>query len=223
MGCLLDVQFDITGDRPAEWPGDGLRQAVERRGQFVRQDCAVGRPAVQQGVGHGTVDEGLGAHAAGSKAASFLVRPDDEFKGGFGLSARILKAFQHLQCGKRAERTVEAPAGRLRVEMAADQEGGKPITAAGSPHEEVRGRILKDRKAAGSGDLGDCRAGLPVALGQRLPVDPAVGRAADGGEGVEPAEQPCSVDRGPDGHCMSRACAAVAPFYSMFLRNIQET
>jgi hypothetical protein len=69
------------------------------------------------------VDEGAGAHRSRRKAAALFVSPDNHFNRTFSDNLRVIERFQAYQPGYHTVTTIVIAAGRLRINMAAGDDG----------------------------------------------------------------------------------------------------
>ena len=95
--------------------------------------------------------------------------------------AAIVQGAHHLEPGKDSQDAVEAPAGRLGVEMAADGDRIGGGVAARPAREDVADGIDGDATAGGFAFRHEPAPHFGILRGERLAVEPALGRRADGG------------------------------------------
>ncbi|MCY1513111.1 hypothetical protein D9M68_475940 [compost metagenome] len=148
------MELDIAGDRDAERAHFGLRQGVQRCLQLLDEPGAVATAKIGPGVRDRGRGEGHGTHGPRLEPASFFVGPGNDLDRQIRFDPGILKAFHRLEGRKGSQSAIEASAGRLAVEVAADDEGGLFGKAAFAPDEQVRHRILKHAKTARERALG---------------------------------------------------------------------
>lgn len=139
-------------------------------------------------------------HDARREAAALFIGPGDDLDRHSGLRLRVLQGFECFEGGKRAERSVEAPSGRLAVKVAADQKRWQGGIGALSADKEVRQAVLKNREAALKRQFRQQTPGAAILDAQRLPIDAPGRRRANPGERIEPPEQPLAVNFRPQSH-----------------------
>ena len=115
---LLDVELEQRAERPAT---DRALAGVADALQLLAD-----RPAGVVLAGKAVVElEHAREHAGGDhrrrEAAALLVGPVDHLERRRGLDAVVVQRADHLERRQHAERAVELAAGRLAVEMAAEQ------------------------------------------------------------------------------------------------------
>ena len=148
-----------------------LRQIRKRRVQPVERlaDADAGgiaRRADFLDAAH--AGESFRAHHAGREAAAFLVHPgDDDRCRARAFRPRPAIAIDGLQRRHHAGRAVELAAGRLAVEMTADEQRRRRADRAPRKRQEqIAGRIGRRRRARPRAPSRSPAPGLDLALGQ---------------------------------------------------------
>ena len=163
---LLDMQLQIGPQRLAERCRAGPAQPVE----FVADTDprAVGDVSDlvqrQHARPHGR------AHHRHREARALLVGPHRHFDRGAGLDAVVVERLDHLQPAQHAVDAVEAPAGRLSVEMAAQHHRRGVRIGARPSGEEVAHAVELEGAARPLGPADEQLPPRPVVIGQSLTV-----------------------------------------------------
>ncbi len=114
-----------------------------------------------------------------------------------GVSPRSASDDDRFERRQHARGAVELAAGRLAVEMAAEQNGRRRAIAAGKDEKQVAGRIGRSRQAGILRPADHATPGFDLAVAERLAVDAAGRRGADLGERHQPRPQTIGVDQRP--------------------------
>jgi hypothetical protein len=197
---LLDVQFEVGGSHEAERLA---RQIGKRRLQSVERLT----DADATGIAHGAdlfdvahAGKGLGAHHARRETAAFLIHPGDDNHIARRRFALFRQRDHRLKRSHHARRAIELSAGRLAVEMTADENGRRRAIAPGKRQEQIAGRIGRRRQTRLLRPTDHATPGRNLAVAQRLAVDAAGRRRADLGERHQPRPEPIGVDQGDGRH-----------------------
>ena len=187
---LLDVQLEQGADRsPADRPLAGIADPLQ-----LLADRPAGVILTRETV---VEVEHAGEHARGDhrrrEAAALLVGPVDHLEGCAGLDALVIEGADHLERAEHAERAVELAAGRLAVEMAAEQHGRAVLFGPLASGEHGAHPIDADREPGLVTPSTEQIAAPPVLVGQRLTVDATVRRRADFGHGHQALPEPLAV------------------------------
>ena len=110
------------------------------------------------------------------------------------LEPRVLYGTKHLERADDAEGAVEPPSAPDGIEVRAEQERARRRIAGREDGGVVGGAVDPRLEACGSGPLVEPGARGEVRGRERLAIDPAVGRRADRGEGVEVGSEAIGVD-----------------------------
>ena len=164
-----------------------------------------------------------GAHQAVAEATAFLIGPVDQLNGGLGDDAQIVQAAHHLQPGDHAQRAIEFSAGRLAVQMAAEQHRRSGWIAAGAASKHVADRVHPHRQTKRLTFRAEPVPAAFVHVGQGQPPDAALRGGADFGEAHQRVPEALAVDAliglgggiclGHGRHLAQRAASCKPAFY----------
>jgi hypothetical protein len=202
--ALFDVGFEIGRDEVAAQTFADVADARQlvaiapagavTAGQYLDR-------IEQAGIGHR-------AHHRRREACAFLVAPDHQFERRCGVDAGIVQRAQHFEPGHHAVGTVEAPAVRLGIEMAAGHHHRPAVVAARPPREDVADRVDAHGAAGVAAPAHEQVARAPVVVVERQALDAAAGGGADLGQRHQAGPQPRAVDararQGRFGHAVHR-------------------
>ena len=110
----------------------------------------------------------------------------------------VVQRADHFEAGEHAEHAIEAPAGRYRVEMAAECDCRCCVVAALAAEEHVADRVLLEAQVQLVAPSQQQRAGFGVLGRERETATAAFRRRADAGDVHDGLPEAVGVDR--DGH-----------------------
>src|SRR5690349_14274495 len=145
-----------------------------------------------------------------AKAAALFVGPVHQFERRLGDDAEVVQRMHDLEPGQDAESAVELPAGRLAVEMAAEQHRQAARIAPRAAGEHVADCIDPYGQPGGLTLRAEPVATVPVHVRQRQPTNAALRRCADLRHGHQAVPQPLAINAlvGLGGHT---GCPWMAP------------
>ena len=135
------------------------------------------------------------AHHRRTETAAFLVGPVHQFERRARDDAGVVQYANHFQTGEHAEYTVEAPAGRHGVEMAAKGDRRRGGVTAIATQEHVADRILLEAQLERTAPVEQQRTGFGVFERKRQAAAPAFGCGADTGDVHDRLPQSVCIDR----------------------------
>jgi hypothetical protein len=187
---LLDMALQKAVDRRADRGLAGIADLLE---------CLADRDAVPVGDRKRVLDRDPPRKAAGApepaaETTALLVAPVDQLDRRLGLDPGIVQHPDHLEGREHAVGAVEPAAGRLAVEMAADQHRRPVRIPALPPREDIAEPVDPDVQSRGLAPFDEAVARRLVDLGQREAPDPARGRRADLAHGHQAVPEPLAVD-----------------------------
>src|SRR5262245_28334956 len=188
---LLDVQLQVTVEPAlAQWR---LTEITDAR-QFVAETKpGIVRAVVDLGTAK-LARKGQRTHQRRTETSPFLVAPHDQLDRPNRVNAVIVQTANSFQTAQHAESTVVLAAADLRVEMAADGDGGEARIGPRPTGEQVTDGIDLHR-AAGLARPGDDEvAHLLVLLRQRQAAHTAAAKAADFAAALQSRPQSLAVD-----------------------------
>lgn len=126
--------------------------------------------------------------------ASFLVREVDGFQMTVQRDAALLDCLKHLQCGKHTKSTVKAASVGDRIEMRAQKNGRRILTAASKNSGMIPSAIDLDFKAGIAGQLEKNLSCFVMGFGEDRPMDTPVGSGSNSGQSFEIGPEALFVD-----------------------------
>src|SRR5690606_24826882 len=128
------------------------------------------------------------------ETAPFLIRPVDDLDGGLGLDTGIVERAYDFEARQNAEGAIETAAGRLRVQVAADQHRRERIVAAPPPRKHVAYPVDPDRQPGFLAPAGEEVAPRLILVGGCQPADAVALNATDLRHRHMSRPQPLAID-----------------------------
>ena len=118
LRALLDVQFEVGVNFSS---ANGGSARIIDTFQFVAEASAILVGAVVRPVDRHLAREGQRAHHRRIEPCAFLVGPVDDLDRSFGFQPQIVERAQNFKAAQHTEDAVKTPAGRLRIQVTADE------------------------------------------------------------------------------------------------------
>ena len=191
-GTLLDVQLEVAGEGGGVAARGEDAFLAELHASELRDEELTATAWSGESVGGEPSGEREAAERADQRP--LLVGEVDGLERDRQLEPRVLHGTKHLERADDAEGAVEPPSAPDGIEVRAEQERARLRIAGREDGGVVGGAVDPRLEACGSGPLVEPGARGEVRGRERLAIDPAVGRRADRGEGVEVGSEAIGVD-----------------------------
>ncbi len=199
VGSLLDVQFEIGGERAARDARVGemcqilavTPKPIRNRETLLVLPCEYFWPKYARGNSR--------AHCADAEMIAFFVGPNNDFQWVPGLYSIFVECADHLDGAKASDIAVEISAFQNRVDVRAEQERGK-FGRARARAKEITAGVGSHFESGLLHPAGDVFASGEFALGVSEPRNAAIGIAAKFAQFFEAHPQLLRVD-------VKRCCA----------------
>ena len=171
---LLDVQLDIgVNVRLADRRVAAIADALQLLPGFPAVDADRGQRRFER---H-RAGEHQAAEHVGLEARALLVGEEGDGQRPLGDHAGVVERLDHLEPAEHAERAVVTPAGRHRIDVAADHHRRAVFLAAPNA-DDIADRVDRDRQPELAHPLDDQVAARLVGVAEREAAHPAVGPRA---------------------------------------------